>query len=125
MDVAGGRPFEGQPGETYTLPSPATDRQWVEPDGTIWRLRGDGQPIPSKRIEHLLLAPQVRVLHVASRYEGMVAEVGLDEREQFWSWIRPYVQGKAVRGPNDQTEFDIAEFKNPTRQSMVIVRETC
>lgn len=73
------RRFGGVAGGWTDLPSPARDGQWVEPDGTIWRLPGHRrQPTRAKRVERLMHSPQVLVLH----FHGVQpTEVGADDRE--------------------------------------------
>jgi hypothetical protein len=92
----------------------------VDAEGTSWHLRG-GEP-PAKRVEHLLRAPDVPVLH----FHGPDAptEVGEADREALWQRVRPYLR-ETVREPGDHTTFDVAEFKDDRRRYMLVIEEGC
>jgi hypothetical protein len=101
-------------------PSPSRDGLWVDADECRWRRRGTQTSV--KRIEHLLSDPDVRVLLF---YLGSVEEIPPARRDEMWARVRPYVTGRPAHGPRDRTDFDIAEFKNVERGSLLIIEESC
>lgn len=107
-------------GDTIAWPSAIVPGEWVDADGTSWRLRG-GEP-PVKRVEHLLRSPEVPVLH----FHGPDAptEVAEADREALWQRVRPYLR-QTVREPGDHTTFDVAEFKDDRRRYMLVIEEGC
>jgi hypothetical protein len=93
--------------------------QWVDADGTSWRLRG-GEP-PVKRVEHLLRSPDVPVLHFYG--PDAPTEVAEADREALWQRVRPYLR-QTVQEPDDHTSFDVAEFKDGRRRYMLVIEES-
>ena len=117
-------PDDAEPiGPPTAMPSPLNDRGWVDADGTRWRLRGQPQAeLPVKRVEHLLHAPETRVLHVVP-VDGP-ADVPAREREALWQRMRLYLRNERRR-PGDHTSFRVAEFKDDQRRSMLVIEESC
>ena len=107
-------------GDAVPWPSAIIPGQWVDAEGTSWRLRG-GEP-PVKRVEHLLRSPDVPVL----LFYGPDAptEVPEADREALWQRMRPYLR-QTVREPGDHTSFDVAEFKDDRRRYMLVIEEGC
>ena len=91
-------------------------------DGTTWRRRGDGAAAV-KRVEHLIRAPDVRVLLVHG--PDAPTEIPPDEREELWQRIRPHLRGTYEHGPGDRSDFEVAEFTDDRRRSLLIVQEYC
>lgn len=104
-------------------PSPLRDGGWVDPDGTRWTVRGTAQTLPSKRVEHLLRSPQVRVLLCYG--PEAPTEVGVDDREALWMRVRPYLRKHVVRPRGDRTEFRTGELRDDRRRSLLVVEESC
>lgn len=101
-------------------PDPIRAKQWVDAEGTHWRLRGEGS-ISAKRLEHLLGSPDVEVLLFYGT--GDPSPVPPGDRERLWRRIRPYIEGRGPR--TDQTDFWAAEFKDDRRRSLLIIEESC
>lgn len=104
-------------------PSPLRDGGWVDVDGTRWTVRGTAQTLPSKRVEHLLRSPQVRVLLCYG--PEAPTEVGVDGREALWMRVRPYLRKHVVRPHGDRTEFRTGELRDDRRRSLLVVEESC
>ncbi len=104
--------------------SPIRSREWRDETGTHWRLRGAGPVVDLKRLEHLLEDDTARVLLFDGL--GAPANVPVEERAALSARMLPYLRGKVDRAAtNDQTEFVIGEFKDPSRRSLVIIEEYC
>ena len=107
-------------GDAVPWPSAIIPGQWVDAEGTSWRLRG-GEP-PVKRVEHLLRSPDVPVLHFYG--PDAPTEVPEADREALWQRMRPYLR-QTVREPGNHTSFDVAEFKDDRRRYMLVIEEGC
>lgn len=122
--VTTSEPDHAEPiGPGTVMLSPINGRAWVDADGSRWRLRGEPHAqLPVKRIEHLLHAPETRVLHVVP-VEGP-ADVPTAEREALWQRMRPYLRDERRR-PGDHTSFRVAEFRDDQRRSLLVIEESC
>jgi hypothetical protein len=95
-------------------PSPIHDRSYVDTAGVDWRIRGAELGRSDRRwrrIERLLLEPEVPVLHV---YLRDLVEVSAADRQPL-----------LARMCEGDTDFRVAEFKDGAGRSMVVVEETC
>jgi hypothetical protein len=108
------------PGQPIQYVSPIADREYTDEHGVRWRMRG-GEPRWT-RIEHLMSDSEVRVLHV---YLSDVNDVTGDERGGLLARIRPYLKGERTHEPDDQTDFDAAEFKDDQHHSLLVIEESC
>jgi hypothetical protein len=59
-----------------TWPRPVHDREWVDVDGSAWRMRGG--PLDARQARRLMKRPDI---HVVRAYELNVAEVRGAERD--------------------------------------------
>jgi len=39
--------------------------------------------------------------------------------------LRPYIRERRQQTPDDHTHFDVAEFKDDRRRSLLVVEESC
>ena len=115
---------EPLPTAGFTRPSPINDGEWTDESGRRWRLRGDGQPIPAKRVLHLLSSEQIRVL-LRSTSDWELRDVDPAERADLWRRMSPYLRESVDRTGGDHTEFHVGEFKDEERRTTVIIEEFC
>jgi hypothetical protein len=91
------------------------DREWTDPGGTQWRMRG-GQLDP-KQARRLLRRDGVRVLLVNSPYPELVGDDlgNLRSRlEDFWAG-----------GAQPMADFIAGDFRNDDRDVLVVIQESC
>jgi hypothetical protein len=112
---------EPSSGEAVPWPSAVRAREWVDPDGTRWRRRGG--PADVRRAERLLRSADVRVLHFYG--PGAPTEIAPGDREALWARVRPYVRDRFIRVPGDFADFEVAEFKDDDRRSLLVIEESC
>jgi len=94
-------------------PRPVHDREWVDAEGTSWRMRrGD---LDQKQFRRLLKRPDV---HVVRAYELYVAEVHHVEREALLARVEEYFRGQAPR----YTDFELGDFRDATHRVVLIVQ---
>lgn len=99
-------------------PSPIADGRWLDPQGALWRLRGQrGEDAPIKRIERLLHAPDVTVW-ILSFGQAPVVVAG-EERETLGDRLRAQSDGDA--GPYPWLEA--AEFKDDSGRRILLIEE--
>lgn len=110
-------------GGVVQLPAPIRDGEWVDPDGTRWRLRGERWQLPAKRVEHLLRSPDARVVLIQG--PNAPAEVGPPDRDALWQRMRPHLRGPVDRAPGDHTDFHAGEFRDDERRVLLVVQESC
>jgi hypothetical protein len=106
-------------GQPVTFPSPIGAGEYVDEQGVCWRLRT--AELRWSRVSRLMGDPAVRVLHV---YLDEVRDVTAEERVRLLARIRLYVKGEP-RERGDFTDFDVGEFKDDRRRSLLVVEESC
>jgi hypothetical protein len=106
-------PTDG-PGPSTPVVNLAQSSEIKDPDGVVWRRRGD--LVADKRVRKLLSDSTVRVLH---DYMGDVQEVPAGERKAFWE----SAQEKMRKSPH--SDFLAAEFKNESREHLLVIHEYC
>lgn len=89
-------------------PRPVDDREWVDLDGTVWRMRGG--PLDAKQARRLMRRPGV---HVARAYELTVAEVRGSERDALLARVEEFFAGIA---PPDSV-FELGDFRDQNERS--------
>jgi hypothetical protein len=94
-------------------PRPVHDREWVDAEGTSWRIRGGD--LDQKQFRRLLKRPDV---HVVRAYELYVAEVHDVEREALLARVEEYFRGQAPR----YTDFELGDFRDATHRVVLIVQ---
>ncbi|MBM0124537.1 hypothetical protein IMY96_07235 [Pimelobacter simplex] len=92
------------------------DREWTDPDGTHWRMRGS--ELDAKQARRLLRRDGIRVLLVNSPDPEMVAEDDLEDLrgrlEDFWSGCA-----------QPMADFNIGDFRNEEHGVLVVIQESC
>lgn len=111
-------------GVPMVRPTPIADGSWTDDDGCRWRLRGAGQRMPTKRVQHLLESSVARVLVIGGA-DYTPSEISYVDREALWNRISPYLQDAVTRFEGDHTEVRVGEFKDSSHRSMLIVEEYC
>jgi hypothetical protein len=74
-------------------------------------------------VEHLVLSSDVPVLLFYG--PGAPTEVSAADRMALWQRMRPYLRGALQRAPGDHTDFNVAEFKDDQRRSLLVIEESC
>lgn len=97
-------------------PRPVHDREWVDLDGTLWRMRGG--PMDAKQARRLMRRPGV---HVARAYELAVVEVRGAERDALLARVEEFFAGSA---PPDSV-FEIGDFRDQNQRVTLMVQESC
>ena len=87
---AGGDGAPEVSGGWRTWPRPVDDREWVDVDGSVWRLRGG--PLDAKRARRLMKRPDV---HVVRGYELNVAKVRGAERDDLLARVEEFFAERA------------------------------
>ncbi|MBM0124551.1 hypothetical protein [Pimelobacter simplex] len=97
-------------------PRPLRDREWTDPAGTRWRMRGS--ELDPKQARRLLRRDGIRVLLVNSPDPELVAEDDLEDLrrrlEEFWS-------GRA----QPMADFMVGDFRNEDRGVLIVIQESC
>lgn len=92
------------------------DREWTDPDGTRWHMRGS--QLDPKQARRLLRRDGIRVLLVNSPDPELVSEGDLaDHRvrlEEFWS-------GRA----QPMADFVVRDFRNEEHDVLVVIQQSC
>jgi len=97
-------------------PRPVDDREWVDVDGTVWRMRGG--PLDAKQARRLMKRPDV---YVVWAYELNVAEAHEAERDALLARVEEFFAGNAPT----HSEFDLGDFRDQNHQAMLMVQESC
>lgn len=92
------------------------DRQWIDSDGTHWRMRGG--ELPPAQARRLLRREGIRVLLVNSPDPELID--GRD-RENLRSHLEDFWSGRA----EPMTDFMVGDFRNERREVMVVVQQSC
>lgn len=92
-----------------------------QPEGWVRR----GGELRTARVRHLMLDPSVRVvLFWDGPGDDRPTEVGAADREALWNRI-----GRFLKDGDPKAEFPVAfrveEYRTATRESLLIVRESC
>jgi hypothetical protein len=103
-------------GGWLTWPRPVHDREWIDADGTAWRMRG--VPLDAKQAERLLKRPDV---HVVRAYELNVAKVRGVERDALLARVEEFFAGNAP--PN--SEFELGDFRDQNHRVTLMIQESC
>jgi len=101
-------------GETW--PRLIHDRQWTDPTGTCWHIRGGA--LDGRAARKLLKRSDVRVLHVNGSQPRLVDG---EEREALMARLEEFFTGKA--GPF--SDFQVGDFREDARHVMAVVEESC
>lgn len=92
------------------------DREWTEPSGARWRMRG-GELTP-KQARRLLHRAGIRVLLVAGPepvvVEGNDLDLLCDRLQEFWS-------GRS----QPMADFSVGDFRNTDHDVLVVIQESC
>lgn len=99
-----------------TWPSPIRDRAWFGQDGQLWRMRGDR--LAKKGYRRLKTREDIRVLHC---YGMHPVEVTGGQRESLFRRVDTFLNGDAP----PMRAFDLAEFRNVQRDTMLVIEEFC
>lgn len=97
-------------------PRPIHDGTWTDADGLVWRMRGSA--LDRKAARRLTSRPDVAVLHV---YGPDPAVVTGPERRAVLDRIEQHRRGAAP----PHSDFELAEFRGPDGQVMVVIQEHC
>jgi hypothetical protein len=99
-----------------TWPRPVHDREWVDLDGSAWRMRG-GQ-LDAKQARRLMKRPDVDVVRA---YELNVAEVRGAERDALLARVEEFFAGNAP----PYSEFELGDFRDQKHRVTLMVQESC
>ena len=97
-------------------PRPVHDREWVDTEGTSWRMRGGD--LDQKRFRRQLKRPDV---HVVRAYGLDVTELRDGEREALLTRVEEYFRGQAP----PYSEFELGDFRDATHRVVLMVQESC
>jgi hypothetical protein len=97
-------------------PRPVHDRQWIDSDGTSWRMRG--RPLQAKQARRLTRRADVQVVRA---YGFEVVEVLGGERDALLTRIEEFFAGQAPPFSN----FILGEFRDRDHRVMLMVQESC
>lgn len=97
-------------------PRPVHDREWVDAEGTSWRMRGGD--LDQKQFRRLLKRPDV---HVVRAYGLDVTELRDGEREALLARVEEYFRGQAP----PYSEFELGDFRDATHRVVLMVQESC
>src|SRR5690349_21251898 len=97
-------------------PRPVDDRQWVDVDGSVWRMRGG--PLDAKQARRFIMRPEV---HVVRAYELDVAEVRGAERDDLLARVEEFFAGNAPT----HSEFELGDFRDQNHRVTLMVQESC
>jgi hypothetical protein len=103
-------------GGWLTWPRPVHDREWVDADGSVWRMRGG--PLDAKHARRLMKRPHVHVVHA---YEFNVAEVRGAQRDALLARVEEFFAGNAP----PYSEFELGDFRDKNRRVKLMVQESC
>lgn len=92
------------------------DRQWIDPAGTRWHIRGGA--LDGRAARKLLKRSDVRVLHVNGPEPRLVD--GAD-RQALMARLEAFFAVKA--GP--YSRFQVGDFRDDARHIMAVVEESC
>ena len=97
-------------------PRPLHDRDWVDTDGSVWRMRGG--PLDAKQARRLMKRPDV---HVVRAYEDTVAEVRGPERDALLTRVEEFFAGNAP----PYSEFELGDFRGQNQRVTLMIQESC
>jgi hypothetical protein len=103
-------------GDTQYWPRPVRDREWIDADGTAWRMRG-GQ-LHAMQARRLMKRSDV---HVVRAYGMEVGEVLGAARDALLARVDDFLAGKAPT----HTEFKLGDFRDPNHRVVLMVQESC
>ena len=106
----------GPDNQVVYWPWPVHDREWVDAEGTPWRLRGGD--LDQEQFRRLLKHPDV---HVVRAYGLDVTELHDGEREALLSRVEEYFRGQAP----PHSEFELGDFRDATQRVVLMVQESC
>jgi hypothetical protein len=106
----------GADGEQQAWPSPIRAREWVDPGGRRWHMRGG--TLDQRHLRRLLKRLDVRVLHV---YGPEPREVSFQNLESLLAGIDEFFRGQAA----PTTDFRVADFRDSDHHVLVVVEESC
>ena len=113
---AGGDGVLESSGGWLTWPRPLHDREWVDNDGSAWRMRGG--PLDAKQARRLMRRADV---HVVRAYELTVAEVRGAERDALLARVEEFFAGNAPR----YSEFELGDFRDQDHRVTLMIQESC
>jgi hypothetical protein len=92
------------------------DREWIDPHGTAWRMRGS--PLDAKQARRLMRRSDV---HVVLAYGMEVAEVLGADRDVLLARVEDFLAGKA----SAHSEFELGDFRDQDHRTVLMVQESC
>lgn len=92
------------------------DRQWTDPSGTRWHMRGGA--LDGRAARKLLKRSDVRLLHVYGPEPRLLDGV---ERDALIASLEEFLTGNA--GP--YSEFQVGDFRDDAHHVMAVVEESC
>lgn len=106
----------GPDGQAAPWPTPIRDRQWVDAEGVVWRMRGAA--LGRREWVRLLKRADVRILHVYGLAPVVLSKPDaaplIDRMEEFFAGEAP-----------PMSDFVIGDFRDGQRRVMIIVQESC
>lgn len=97
-------------------PRPVYDGSWTDRQGVTWRMRRS--ELDDKRLRRLLKRSDLRVLHA---YQMKVSLVEGAEREALLQRVHDFHAGLAP----EFSDFELADFRDPDRNPMLVIQESC
>lgn len=97
-------------------PRPSRLKQWIGPDGNVWRRAGDA-PLKLADARRLIHNQAVEVV----LFNGLIPQfmVSPDERVQLWSRIDPVLRGRSVH----RLDFSAFRFRDDAGNKMLAIQE--
>ena len=99
--------------------SPIDEGKFTDKHGVSWQLRDDD--LLWARIQHLILDNQVPLLYA---YLGEVTQILDEDRADFLTIVRPYLERPHFPPPAVHSDFTAAEFNDDQHRSLLIIEET-
>jgi hypothetical protein len=94
---------------------PLGDEQFVDPDQTVWHLRGRGD-LPERRLLRLLRDPAVRVINV---HGWDHEEIAPEKREAFWA------RAKEEEAASEYVDYFGYEYKSASGARLLLIGHNC
>ncbi len=106
----------GPDGQARQWPTPIRDRQWVDEQGTVWRMRGP--EIRRRELTRLLKRDDVRLLHVYGLDPTVIPK---SDTGPLVTRVEEFFAGDAP----PMSDFVLGDFRDDQRRVMIVVQESC
>ena len=103
-------------GTEVEWPRPVYDGSLIDADGIRWTMRGPA--LEGKRARRVVRQSDIRVVHA---YGLDVVELEGEEKRQLLARVEEYLRGEAP----PYNVFELAEFRDEDRRTMLVAQESC